>query len=256
MRSVQTAPSNSHVSSSCYAAAVRSRAMSFALYIVDSSREDDAFHCTHSGMAMIRTVLAMGGALVKAKGEEPAYRAATPGKVPETKLRTNDDWILVPEECEILADAVGRVLEERVKLTSAAAKSMASSSKRTEDWIPKDGSPAHARSVKLAMMIERIIRIADLHDADKMTADTWVDSSPLERLAAVEAIRRASFAIHGTPLRRMARVLEFADAPSSSLPPDRRARDRGARGAALHRRPRRVRSRNKGKRSSRSRSAR
>ena len=107
--------------------------MSFALYLVNGSRghEADAFHSTHLGMAMIRAVLAMGGVLVKAEGDDRAFRALSRGKVPERKLRTNDNWILVPEECEILADAITRVLEERGAELDAW---LAGGEPRTQSW--------------------------------------------------------------------------------------------------------------------------
>jgi hypothetical protein len=59
----------------------------------------------------------------------------------------------------------------------------------------------------------RILRVAGLHDAETLTAAAWADTSPLERLAAVEAIRRATFTLDATRVRRMARVIEVADAP-------------------------------------------
>jgi hypothetical protein len=44
-------------------------------------------------------------------------------------------------------------------------------------------------------VIERVLRIVDLHDADELDEATWADSTPLERLAAVEAIRRATLSL-------------------------------------------------------------
>ncbi|MFO0755959.1 MAG: hypothetical protein U0359_05690 [Byssovorax sp.] len=78
-------------------------------------------------------------------------------------------------------------------------------------------------------MIERILRIADLHDADALTEGTWEDSTPTERLAAVETIRRATIDLHGTPVQGLERILRVADAPSCEIRARRRARDRRAR---------------------------
>jgi len=57
-----------------------------------------------------------------------------------------------------------------------------------------------------------------------------------ERLAGVEAIRRATFALYGAAVPGLERVLEIADAPSSQVSPDRRARDIDSRPASPHRR--------------------
>ena len=47
-------------------------------------------------------------------------------------------------------------------------------------------------------VLERILRVADLHDADELDRDTWANSTPLERLAAVESIRRATLALYAS----------------------------------------------------------
>ena len=62
-------------------------------------------------------------------------------------------------------------------------------------------------------VIERTLTVIDLHPADGIPDRTWHDATPLERLAAVEAIRRATFSLQGIRVRPMDRVLEVAHAP-------------------------------------------
>ena len=88
-------------------------------------------------------------------------------------------------------------------------------------------------------MLERIVRVADLHDADELDRDTWANSTPRERLAAVESIRRATLALYGTSVRGVERVLVVADAPSRALrrrrtEPDEPARDDERRSPERH----------------------
>jgi hypothetical protein len=73
-------------------------------------------------------------------------------------------------------------------------------------------------------VIERTLRIVNVQEADDQDADAWSRVSPSERLAAVEAIRRATFALYGCAVPGLERILTIADAPSSALPPDRRPR--------------------------------
>src|SRR4051812_32942983 len=107
---------------------------------------------------------------------------------------------------------------------------------------------AAARSAKLTRVIARTLQIADLHDADELDRETWSDSTPLERLAAVEAIRRATLALYGTSVQRVERILAVADAPSRSLRRRGGPRGRPSRSAKAHGRPRRLRGPDPGER--------
>ena len=99
---------------------------------------------------------------------------------------------------------------------------------RAEPW-----SSGH---VRLPDVIARTIRVLDLKDAAEEDARSWHDTTPAERLAGVEAIRRATFALYGAAVPGLERVLEIADAPSSQVPPDRWPRDIDSRPASPHRR--------------------
>jgi len=50
-----------------------------------------------------------------------ATRSRRPGMVPTFKFATNDAWHVVPEECEIVADAVERLLADEAALATLAS---------------------------------------------------------------------------------------------------------------------------------------
>ena len=63
---------------------------------------------------------------------------------------------------------------------------MAAGPGRRPDQCRQTGSPLDFA----ALMIERTLLVVDLEDADSEAARIWEHTTPLERLAAVEAIRR------------------------------------------------------------------
>lgn len=84
-------------------------------------------------------------------------------------------------------------------------------------------------------MLERVLRIENLHDDAKAPSpNPWRNTSRAERLAAVEAIRRATLNLYGSAVHGVERILTIAEAPSRSLRAGRRARGGHSCPAATH----------------------
>jgi hypothetical protein len=81
----------------------------------------------------------------------------------------------------------------------------------------------------LAVVIERIVRVASsFEEADALDRQDVAAMSFEERISGVERLRRVWFG-EGRAQSLLTRVLERADLPARSVPPDRRSRRRRAR---------------------------
>jgi len=63
--------------------------------------------------------------------------------------------------------------------------------------------------------MKKVIRICGLEEQDEISSNVWADATPLERFAAVEAIRRAAWELYGKPDHGLERVLRIVSFPPS-----------------------------------------
>lgn len=81
------------------------------------------------GMAVLRQALTTMEALVDLEPEPLGpdasreeilavldYRAQTPGRLPGQKLETADGWLIHPEECALISEALRKLLEDPFRL--------------------------------------------------------------------------------------------------------------------------------------------
>lgn len=124
---------------------------------------------------------------------------------------------------------------------------------------------SHARSLDLdverrmghrsRVSVERVVRTVPLEKNDALDREDIARTTAEERLSAVERLRQEWFGDFA-PERRLERVLACTDLRGNPVPLDRGPRNRSARRAAIHRRPRRVRGADEKKRPASTKSAR
>jgi hypothetical protein len=64
----------------------------------------------------------------------------------------------------------------------------------------------HSRRGTLAVMIERVAKLRDLHDRDAEWVDYWRSRPPAERVGMVEALRREFYGYDDATEPRLPRV--------------------------------------------------